>query len=131
MAMSESSEQMALVEFATRFQERIPEMKWLFHVPNGEKRDKATAGRLKRLGVKRGVPDLWLPVARYDPMQNITRCGLVIELKFGRNKESDEQRAWLGFLTRQGWEVRTCYDWLAAARILVAYLGHNPMEFGL
>ena len=129
--MSESTEQMALVEFATLFQDRIPELTWLFHVPNGEKRDKATAGRLKQLGVKRGVPDLWLPVARYDPALNITRTGLVIELKFGRNKETQEQRAWLGFLARQGWEVRTCYDWRAAARVLVAYLGHNPMEFGL
>jgi hypothetical protein len=129
--MSEATEQMALVEFATRFQERIPELAWLFHVPNGEKRDKATAGRLQRMGVKRGIPDLWLPVARYDPALNVTRNGLVIELKFGRNKESAEQRAWLGFLARQGWEVRTCYAWTDAARVLVAYLGNDPREFGL
>jgi hypothetical protein len=129
--MSESSEQMALVEFAARFQERLPELAWLFHPANGEKRDKATAGRLKAMGVKRGVPDLWLPVARFDPLEGKVKTGLVIELKFGRNKETAEQRAWLGFLSRQGWEVRTCYDWMAAARVLVAYLGNDPREFGL
>lgn len=29
-----------------------------FHVPNGEYRSKATAGRLKAMGVRRGAPDL-------------------------------------------------------------------------
>lgn len=28
-----------------------------FHVPNGEKRDKAAAGKLKGMGVRAGVPD--------------------------------------------------------------------------
>lgn len=129
--MSEASEQMALVEFATRFQERIPELAWLFHPANGEKRDKATAGRLRAMGVRKGVPDLWLPVARYDPVANVTKNGMVIELKFGRNRETPEQTAWLGFLARQGWDVHTCYDWMAAARALVRYLGHEPAEFGL
>lgn len=31
-----------------------------FHVPNGSHRHKATAARLKRQGVKRGVPDIWI-----------------------------------------------------------------------
>lgn len=34
-----------------------PEVLW-FHCPNGEYRDIATAVRLKRMGVKKGVPDL-------------------------------------------------------------------------
>jgi hypothetical protein len=129
--MSEATEQMALIEFATRFQERIPELAWLFHPANGEKRDKATAARLRMMGVKRGVPDLWLPVARYDAARNVAKNGLVIELKFGKNKQTPEQTAWLGFLARQGWEVHTCYDWTAAARALVAYLGRDAGEFGL
>jgi hypothetical protein len=32
----------------------------IFHIPNGEKRDKATAGRLKAMGVLAGVWDLGL-----------------------------------------------------------------------
>ncbi len=34
-----------------------PDVVW-FHVPNGEKRSKATAGKLKAMGVKPGVPDI-------------------------------------------------------------------------
>lgn len=129
--MSEATEQQALFQFAAQFQERLPDLAWLFHVPNGEKRDIATARRLKSMGVRKGVPDVWLPVMRYDPALNIVRNGLVIELKFGKNKETKEQRAWLGFLTRQGWEVRTCYEWTEAARVLVAYLGDDPRRYGL
>ena len=32
-----------------------------FHVPNGEKRDVVTAVKLKNMGVKKGVPDLYFP----------------------------------------------------------------------
>jgi hypothetical protein len=35
----------------------------IFHIPNGEKRDKNTARKLKRLGVKAGIPDLCLPLS--------------------------------------------------------------------
>ncbi|MCA3269201.1 MAG: hypothetical protein ACK5XX_00560 [Holosporales bacterium] len=34
-----------------------PEVRWL-HIPNGEYRTPATAGRLKRMGVKKGVWDI-------------------------------------------------------------------------
>lgn len=129
--MSETTDQMALFEFVARFQDRIPDLAWLFHPANGEKRDKATAGKLKSMGVRAGVPDVWLPVTRYDPARNVVRNGVVIELKCGANKETPEQRAWLGFLQRQGWEAHICYEWTHAARILVTYLGCDPKEFGL
>lgn len=40
--------------------------KLLFHVPNGGKRDKKEAVRLKKQGVKRGVSDLVLLVANRE-----------------------------------------------------------------
>jgi len=36
----------------------LPENSFHFHIPNGEKRDKKTAAKLKKMGVKAGVPDL-------------------------------------------------------------------------
>lgn len=33
-----------------------------FHIPNGEQREPSTAARLTRMGVKPGVPDVFLPV---------------------------------------------------------------------
>lgn len=126
--MSERTEQEALFDFLARLEGRIPELKWAFHVPNGEKRDKATAARLQRMGVRKGVPDVLLPVTRYDPQTNIVSHGLAIELKHGRGRETPEQLMWLGYLKRQGWQTATCYGWTEAARLLVRYLGGNPDE---
>ena len=53
--MSEATDQMALIEFAARFAERVPELARLVHVPNGEHRAKGTAGRLKAMGVRAGL----------------------------------------------------------------------------
>ena len=39
-------------------------MKLLHHIPNGGNRDVVEARHLKQQGVKKGVPDLHLPVAR-------------------------------------------------------------------
>lgn len=130
-AMSEQSEQEALFEFCERFRERIPELQWAFHVPNGGARHPAVAAQLKAAGVKRGVPDVFMPIARYDVGLNVTYAGVVIEMKYGKNKTSNEQKAWLGFLARQGWQTHISYSWTEAARILVTYLGYDAKEFGL
>jgi hypothetical protein len=61
-----------------------PDLMW-FHVPNGEKRSKATAGRLKAMGVRAGVPDLCfiLPGG----------ASAFIELKAGKGRLTSEQVA--------------------------------------
>ena len=44
--MSEATDQAALIEFCDTFAGRVPELARLVHVPNGEYRTKATAGKL-------------------------------------------------------------------------------------
>ena len=56
--MSEAQEQAAVIQWCDI--RRIP----VFHVPNGGSRDKREAANLKRQGVRAGVPDLVVPVAR-------------------------------------------------------------------
>lgn len=41
---------------------RAPPTVYWYHVPNGEKRDAVTGARLKKLGVRAGVPDLALVI---------------------------------------------------------------------
>ena len=52
-------------------------------------RDIRTAANLKKEGVKRGVPDICLPVSRGK------YHGLYIEMKAGKNKPSKEQKEWI------------------------------------
>jgi len=88
----------------------------LHHIPNGGKRDKITAYRLKREGVKSGVPDICLPVSRgkYN--------GLYIELKAGKNKPTENQEFWIAELKKQGYLVEVCYDWAKAKDLILKYL---------
>lgn len=102
-----------------------PELGLLYHIPNGGKRDARTAANLKRQGVKAGVPDLHLPVARggYN--------GLYIELKVGSNKPTQLQKKWLNSLNEQGYLAVVCYGWQEAAEQLINYLERETAAGGL
>lgn len=104
---------------------RHPELELLYHIPNGGKRDARTAANLKRQGVKAGVPDLHLPVARggYN--------GLYIELKVGSNKPTQLQKKWLSNLNEQGYLAVVCYGWQEAADQLINYLELETAAGGL
>lgn len=82
---------------------QYPELKGLFHVPNGELREERTARLLKRMGQKNGVLDFLLPTAHAGYI------GLGIELKRKPNKVTPEQQWWLDFLSANGW--RTLVAW--------------------
>lgn len=95
---SEEEEQATVMEWATLMRNQRPELDLLHHIPNGEYRHPAVAKRLKRLGVKAGVPDLFLPVARGGAH------GLWIEMKKRKNgRVSPEQKEWLSALEQQGY----------------------------
>nr|DAZ76371.1 MAG TPA: Nuclease [Caudoviricetes sp.] len=113
---NEAGAQETLFQWAEYQASKYPELKLLYHIPNGGKRDKVTAINLKRQGVKAGVPDICLPVARGGYF------GLYIELKVGSNKPTKLQNEWLCNLNKQGYLATVCYGWQQAAEILVAYL---------
>ena len=113
----EHQEQAALMRWAEYQSKKLPELALLFAIPNGGFRSKATAGRLKAEGVKAGVPDIFLPVARGE------FHGLFIEMKAGRNKPTATQSAWLYHLSQQGYKVAVCYGWEAARDMITEYLG--------
>ena len=60
---SESVEQSRLFQWARMQQGRWPELRLLYHIPNGGSRHRLEAIHLKQQGVRAGVPDLCLPVA--------------------------------------------------------------------
>lgn len=81
----------------------------LFAIPNGGHRSKAVAGKLKAEGVKAGVLDLCLPVARRG------YHGMFIELKVGANKLTASQRQWYEQLRAQGYYCTVVWDSPASA----------------
>ena len=115
----ESGQQEALFEWAGYQLGRMPELEYMHHVPNGGKRDAATATALKRQGVKAGVPDIVLPAVRAE------YHGLYIELKAGKNTATNNQKRWLEFLRQQGYFTAVCYGWKIAAELIETYLLHT------
>lgn len=118
----EANEQEALFRWAAFVRGRFPEIDLLYHVPNGGSRNRLEAANLKRQGVKAGVPDLCLPVARGG------FHGLYIEMKYGKNKLSENQKQWLSDLRKQGYAAEVCYGWEQAAEMITKYLEMRGKE---
>lgn len=93
----EDGEQLAIFDWARWMINQRPQLKWLMHIPNGGKRNKAEAGRLKAQGVKAGVSDIFLPV----PVGKY--AGLWLELKAGNNKPTDKQLEFLDDMNAAGY----------------------------
>lgn len=123
--VSEHEEQVTLFAWAKAMEPRLPALELLFAVPNGGARHIATAIKMRQEGLRAGVPDVWLPIPRAE------WHGLIIEMKVGRNRPTQEQWWWLENLMKHGYCTDVCYGWLAAARRIVTYLGHEPRDYGL
>lgn len=114
---SEHDEQTALIDWTVLMQAKWPELKLFFHIPNEGKRSPAAALRLLSEGMKRGVPDNFLPVprGRYH--------GLWIELKRTKNSSTTkEQKQWIEDLNAQGYIAVVCKGWEAASKVIEEYL---------
>lgn len=116
--ISESDEQKMLFEWAALRQGKYPELALMHHIPNGGARSPVTAARLKCEGVRRGVPDICLPVARGG------YHGLYIELKRRKGGTvSVDQKRWLQALSTEGYAAIVCRGWAEAAAVIERYIG--------
>lgn len=113
---SEHVEQVTLMKWAALHERIYPELRLLHAVPNGGARHKAVAAAMKAEGVKAGVPDLDLPVARG------AYHGLRIELKAKGGRLSVDQAQWIEALSAEGYLARVCTGWEAARDCIITYL---------
>ncbi|WP_425438913.1 VRR-NUC domain-containing protein [Pseudomonas graminis] len=91
----------------------------IYHVPNGGHRHKLVAIKLKGQGVKAGVPDLVLPMARGGYF------GLYLEFKATAPNDaavSASQHAWIRRLNDQGYLAIVCRGHFDAMEQIRAYL---------
>lgn len=74
----------------------------MFAIPNGGRRDAKEAAHMKRTGVLAGVPDLYLACAKNH------YAGMFIEMKAGKNTETDRQVDVRKKLTAAGYRCVVC-----------------------
>lgn len=91
----------------------------LFHIPNGGTRNIIEATRLKAQGVVPGVADLIL--LKPNRIWN----GLCIELKVGKNKQTDNQIEWGNAVSEQGYHYVVCRTVGEFINLINLYLNEN------
>lgn len=114
--VSEHTHQVALFRWAEYIEPLRPELKLMFAVPNGGKRDKTTAAKLKEEGVKPGVPDVVLPIPRAG------FAGLFIEMKKPDGRARGNQSEWSEGLKKAGNRAEFCYGFEEAKKLVCEYL---------
>lgn len=120
----EGEEQASIIE---RFRYDYPDVgALLIHIPNGGSRKNEFEGwRLKRQGVRAGVSDLLLPVARGGYF------GLWIEYKAGPPhdaKVTDSQQEWIDLMVEQGYKASVQKGIEAAMDELKCYMNMAPTQ---
>lgn len=113
---TEDEEQIWLFSWAKINSGKWPELELMHHIPNGGMRSKSEAARLKAMGVKRGVSDVFLPVAKGG------YHGLYIELKAKDGRPEKEQKEWIVAVREQGYYAAVCYGGIEAANLVEAYM---------
>jgi hypothetical protein len=87
------------------------------HIANERKTSVIQGARLKRKGVKAGIPDLLIFRAKGD-----WAVGLAVELKIKPNKPTASQQQVLDQLAAEGWQTRVCYTFDEAQNEIDNYL---------
>lgn len=101
---------------------KIQGTEWVHAIPNGGARSAASAGRLKAEGVKTGVMDVHIPLARKG------FHGMYLEFKRPEHKKhknggmTDEQVDFGTFMHHEGFKLKLVYTWREAAQALCDYL---------
>lgn len=113
---SESALGMRLISECRLRRRTHPELLRLYHNPLGGSRGKVEAARMKAEGLRPGVPDYTLPVARGG------YHGMYLELKRHDGAMSPDQRLELEMLWADGYYAVCAWGAGAAMDALLAYL---------
>lgn len=110
---TESEEQATVVDWCDLH--GIP----VVHIPNEGRRSAYTGANLKRMGMRPGFPDLFIPIARMG------YHGLFVEMKVGKNKPTRAQIEWLRRLDAEGYAVCVRYGADAAIKSIENYISNG------
>ena len=119
--MSLKPEQIEQINLINWFNHQYPQYSDDLHHFANERRCSVQEGiTLKRMGVKRGVADLFLAV----PLNG--KSGLWIELKIGKNKLTKDQKEFLSRKRLRGYDAMCVYGKESAKEIIKSYLEFIP-----
>ena len=118
--VSEDDVHKAVIEWARSQSHRAYD--FLMHVPNGGHRKAWVGKKMKEMGTRRGVPDLYLPYPTRGWDQDTPYGGLWLELKSPSGRVRREQAWWLRHLTNLGYATAVAFSFDEATRLLHVYV---------
>ena len=114
---NEGQEQEFIFQWAKLHYGKYPELaRCMFAIPNGGFRVKKEAYALKRQGVKAGVSDITIQVARGG------YHGFWLELKVKPNKTTKDQEKFLEVMKQQGYYAVVAYGAIEAIEHIKRYM---------
>lgn len=116
---SETEEQIIVVNYCDMM--GIP----VVHIPNEGKRSPIYAGILRKMGLRKGFPDLIVFRARGG------YHGLAIEMKYDDGTVKPEQKQWLKTLSKEGYACAVCWSADEAIKIIERYNACTPTPTGI
>ena len=84
-----------------------PSLKFIHAIPNGGLRNVIVATQMKREDVKRGVPDIFIPMCK-TYKKDIVFCGCYLETKSETGTLTKEQKEFSAFLQSQNYIYKVC-----------------------
>ena len=115
--MTEHDDQAAVLRWARAAAVVDRRLDLLFAIPNAGRRSRGAGRWMCAEGLRRGVPDLCLPV------RTAAHGALWIEMKTATGRVTADQGWWHEQLREQGYRVEVCRGAAAAIAVLEDYLG--------
>lgn len=116
--LTESQIHLALMGYVNSLNKDISRL--VFHFPQEGRRDPRTGALLKRMGMKRGVPDIFIMLRR------ASYPGAWIELKTVKGKLTPEQKQFLIDAEEQGYFTAVTFGLDEALKIIDWYIFKSP-----
>lgn len=95
---------------------------YVFHIPNGGYRHSLEAKRFKSIGVKSGIPDVFVAIP------TLSYAGLFIEFKSESGEISKAQKDIIEQFIAVGYKVIVCYSPKEAIDGLKGYIGISNLS---
>lgn len=113
----EHDEQVLFFKVLAANEKSRPELRYVYAVPNGGYRNKATAAKLKAEGTRRGISDVCIPI----PSNGFH--GAYFEFKSKTGALSREQKEFADFVMSRGYKFFVARSAKEALKELQIYLG--------
>ena len=128
----EEREQIAIFTWAKMQEAAHPDLCLMYHIPNGGKRGKVEAARLKAAGVKAGIPDICLPVPHggYAALYIELKTPEIKALGVHKGRPSERQKKVIAHLRERGNCAVVCYGAEEAIKTIKGYLNDEISNCG-